>query len=66
MFSCELCYIFKNTFLESNCFLKYETFKLQVTSSMKLKIGWIHITIKIRYRKTSKNKVTGLHFQNPF
>ena len=25
-----------------------------VTSSVKLKIGWVHITIKIRYHKTSK------------
>ena len=63
MFSCELSYIFKNTFLESDCFSKYESFKVtSYTSSMKLKIGSIHIAIKIRYRKTSKNKVSGLHF----
>ena len=67
MFSCELSYIFKNTFLESDCFSKYESFKVtSYTSSMKLKIGSIHIAIKIRYRKTSKKKVAGLHFSKAF
>ena len=43
-----------------------KAFKLQVKvkSPVKLKIGWIHIVIKVRYRKTSKNKLTGL--QRPF
>ena len=31
-----------------------KAFKLQVISSAKLKIGRIYITIKLRYRKTSK------------
>ena len=43
-----------------------KAFKLQVTGCMKLKMGWIHITIKVRYRKTSKNKVMGLHFSEAF
>ena len=43
-----------------------KAFKLQVISSMKLKTGWIHITIKIKYSKTLKNKITGLHFPKAF
>ena len=43
-----------------------KAFKLQVTSSVKLKIGWIHITIKIRYRKTSKISSRAYIFQRPF
>ena len=33
---------------------EYICIRLQVTSSVKLKIGWIHITIKIRCHKTLK------------
>ena len=39
---------------------------LQVTNSIKLKIGWIHITIKIRYCKTLKiSSRYGYIFQRP-
>ena len=39
---------------------------LQVTSSVKLKIGWIHITIEIRCHKTLKIISSWLYFSRVF
>ena len=43
-----------------------KAFKLQVRNSVKLKIGWIDITIKISNRKTSKISSRAYIFQWPF
>ena len=45
---------------------KLLSYKLQVTSSVKLKIGLLHITIKITHRKTSKISSRAYIFQRPF
>ena len=41
-----------------------KAFKLQVTSSVKLKIDWIHIMIKVP--QNLQSKLTGLYFSKTF
>ena len=53
-------------FWKTTGFQKMKVFELKVTSSAKVKIGWIHITFRIRYGKTSKTSSRASIFQRLF
>ena len=56
----------RNFFWKATVSQNMKAFKVQVISSVKLKIGWIYITIKIRHRKTSKISSPAYIFQRLF